>query len=245
MKSFSGIIGWLLLVVVLAVPSVLFYNWWTGTRKSEAPVQASTQRVSTAAIFTGAQDKPAAQPAAQAAAAAEAPVFQPAPVQPAVQSPPAPPATSAEPMASAPRAETRPVEEAPIPAAGPLSVARSTAADQGEAGAVPARTAPGSYFSPKSDRDPTMTPGDYQKIKDEERSRLENERMRQLALHKQRKVAGGESRIRLQGVVGNSVIINGEMYSVGDTVAGVKVLKIGPDYLIGEYKGKKFKKILQ
>jgi len=110
---------------------------------------------------------------------------------------------------------------------------------------VPARTAAGSYFNPKVTRDPMLSPEDYQKIKDEEAQRLETERQRQLSLARQLKENSGETRIKLQGIVGNSVIVNNEMHSVGDTVAGVKLLKIGPNYVIGEYKGKKFKKILQ
>jgi hypothetical protein len=34
------------------------------------------------------------------------------------------------------------------------------------------------------------------------------------------------------------------MYSAGNTVQGVRILKIGADYIIGEYKGNRFKKVL-
>ena len=89
-----------------------------------------------------------------------------------------------------------------------------------------------------------MTTGDYQAIRENEQQKLENERKYQLAIRKQR-YDDGEGRIKLQGIVGNSVIINGEMYSVGDTVTGVKIIKIGANYLIGERNGKRFKKILK
>ena len=90
-----------------------------------------------------------------------------------------------------------------------------------------------------------MSPGDYQRVREAEQAKLESERRLQLALRKQQYDAGGEGRIRLQGIVGNRVIINGEAYSVGDIVTGVKILKIGSNYLIGEYKGNKFRKILK
>ena len=211
MKSFTGMIGWLLLVVALAAPSLLFYNWWTGNKKNETAVQS----VSTATVFPGGQDKSAAPTVVQPSIAVKMPVLQPAPITPVSAA-------------------------APVTGIDPQRVYQSTAADQ-RGKTPPAHV---SYFSPKSDRDPTMTPGDYQKIQEEGRQRLKDERMKQQALLKQRKDAGGENRIKMQGIVGNSVIINGEMHSVGDTVTGVKIIKIGPNYIIGEYKGKRFKKNL-
>ncbi len=147
-------------------------------------------------------------------------------------------ATAAKPVSAA---ET-------IAAADPQPAALSTATAReglGASASVSTPAAAGSYFNPKSDRDPTMTPADYQTIKNEERAKLEKERARRLAMLRQLKESGGESRIKLQGIVGNSVIINGEMYSAGNTVNGVKILKIGSNSIIGEYKGRKFTKILQ
>ena len=234
MKGSAAIIGWTLLVAVLAVPSFLFYNWWASNKKNESAAQVQIQSVSTATIFAGAQDKTAAQPPfSQTPTAAEGPIFQSAPAGQSVQSSPAP--------------------AVPVPAAvakqgaGAQSVTHSTAAAQAEkaySSSASTQTVHGSYFNPNTDRDPTMTPLDYKKIKDEELQRIESERMRQLALRK-KQYDNGEGRIKLQGIVGNSVIINGEMYSVGDTVLGIKIIKIGSNYLIGDNKGRKFKKILQ
>ncbi|MFA6433900.1 MAG: hypothetical protein WCW52_04325 [Elusimicrobiales bacterium] len=217
MKSLTGAIGWFLLAAALVVPAFLFYSWWMGAKTNEAPVQVPVRGASTATVFGGAQDRPAAQPAADAAAPQAAGRLE----------------ETASAATFAQRAAGRPVDEV-SPAAVPQGTVRSTAA----------ALATGSYFSPKSDRDPTMTPEDYEKMREEAWQRLEDERARQLAARKQQKESGGENRIKLQGIVGDSVIINGEMYSVGRTVAGVKILKIGPNYIIGEYKGKKFRKSL-
>jgi hypothetical protein len=243
MKGFTGIIGWLFLATVLIVPSYFVYDSWTSNKKNEAAVQAPVQIVPTVTIFAGAQDKPAAQPVVQASTAVKRPAFQAAPVQRVVQ-------PAVQPVV---QPIVAPVSTTPLSAAGPMAavdkqrVAQSTAAaDSIKAPSAPVstRTALGSYFGPKSDRDPMLTPDDYRKRREEVRARLENERMQQLAMRKQQYDAG-EGRIKLQGIVGNSVIVNGEMYSVGDSVTGVKILKIGSNYLIGEYKGRKFKKILQ
>ena len=231
MKNFTSVIGWLLMAVVLTVPSFLFYNWWTGT-KNEATVQIPAHSGSTATIFYDARDRSAVQPVVQASTAAGVSVFQAASVRRTDQSSVIAPVSTAVPMA----------------AAGIQRVAWSTAAAQGGGASltpVSTRTAGGSSFNPKYDHDPTMSPGDYQRVREAEQAKLESERRLQLALRKQQYDAGGEGRIRLQGIVGNRVIINGEAYSVGDIVTGVKILKIGSNYLIGEYKGNKFRKILK
>ncbi|MEI7482953.1 MAG: hypothetical protein WCK75_11490, partial [Elusimicrobiota bacterium] len=197
--------------------------------KTEAEVRGPVQSVSTATIFSDAQDKSAAQPAASVPMASEGAVFKGVPAQKTVA------------------AFTAPVYGAvSMAAADPQLLIQSTAAaaQVKKTPSVSAQTARWSYFNPKSDRDPTMTPADYQAIRENERQKLENERKYQLNMRKQR-YDDGEGRIKLQGIVGNSVIINGEMYSVGDTVMGVKILKIGSNYLIGEHNGKKFKKILK
>jgi len=230
MKNFTTIIGWLLLVAVLAVPSFLFYNWWTNNNKTEADARAPVQSVSTATIFADAQDRSAAQPAVSVPVASEGTVFKGAATHPIV------PASNVS------------VGAASMAASDTQLLIQSTAAaaqvKKTPSVPVSAQTSRWSYFNPKSDRDPTMTPSDYQMIQENERQKLENERKYQLSIRKQR-YDDGEGRIKLQGIVGNSVIINGEMYSVGDTVTGVKILKIGSNYLIGEHNGKKFKKILK
>lgn len=228
MKNLTSLLGWLLLAAILAVPSFLFYNWWSTNKKNEALAQVPVQSISTAAIFPGAPDASTTLP----------------------QSVPQPQKTA--------RVEESPADNAPAPSTAAQistaavkspSAAQSTAAVGGSmAPAAQAQASThsplASFFNPKSDRDPTMSPAEYRKLHEEEERRREEERNRQLALHRRTIESGGETRITLQGIVGNSVIINGEAYWVGNTVKGVKLLKIGSDYVIGEYKGRKFKKVL-
>jgi hypothetical protein len=126
-----------------------------------------------------------------------------------------------------------------MPAPAPVLKAESPSA------ARSVRSAPTSYFATRSGRDPTISPDEYVRLKEEEDRRLETERQRRILMMKRRKESGGESRINLQGIVGGNMIINGEMYSVGDTVMGVKLLKMGSNYVIGEYRGRQFKKVLK
>ena len=85
-----------------------------------------------------------------------------------------------------------------------------------------------------------LSPDDYRHMKEDELRRAEEERQARLSRNRHAKEAGIETRIRLQGIVGNAAIINGEMYTAGQTVYGGKLVKIGTDYIIGEYKGKRF-----
>jgi hypothetical protein len=98
-------------------------------------------------------------------------------------------------------------------------------------------------------RDPTITPAEYRRMKEEEEVRIEEERQRDAMARAARNMkvreGSGESRIRLQGIVGNAVIINGEMYNVGNTVNGVRILEIKQDYIIGKFKGKTFRKVMK
>ncbi|OGS29922.1 MAG: hypothetical protein A2218_12230 [Elusimicrobia bacterium RIFOXYA2_FULL_53_38] len=230
MKNFTSLIGWLLLAAILAVPSFLFYNWWASNKKNETATQAPVQSVSTATIFAGSQDTPT-----QTSPPAFPQQQKTAPVEKHVQEN-VHPASAARVSTAAAKSQrltqsTAAVQESATPAAQAMGLTQAVSTS--------------SYYNPKSDRDPTITTEEYRTMKEAENFRRETERQREFSLHRQLKEAGGESRIKLQGIVGNSVIINGEMYAVGNTVQGVKLLKIGSNYVIGEYKGKKFRKILQ
>ncbi len=240
MKSLTSVLGWTLLVAVLAVPSFLFYNWWAKSRQqavAEMP-QEPAQNIfpsqeRTAPPAAAPQPAPAVQPAPpnpQPPAAAPQP--KPAPVQEAGVKPPREPSASAQ----APEPAARPeVSTAAAPAVQP-----STAAAQGGSDQKPA-----SAYKPRTDRDPTLSPDDYQRIKDLEAARLEAERQARWAERNRPKAPDITSRLQLQGIVGNAAIINGEMYSVGQSVLGARIIKVGANYVIVEHKGKKFRKVLQ
>ncbi|MCM2267439.1 MAG: hypothetical protein NDI60_06635 [Elusimicrobiales bacterium] len=238
MKNLGSLVGWTLLLAVLAVPSFLFYNWWT-ENKRQASAETAAEPVQ-ANIFPAAEkDRPAAEPVAAAPAqplpaVAARPAAIPAP-QPA-QKPaaaPAAPAASPAPEPAPAVAEVKPQGQA---------VQASTSAFQPVA--VSSGPKPVSYYAPKSDRDPVLSPADYSRIKEAELRRRELERQQRAASRKPSEPQI-ESRLKLQGIVGSAAIINGEMYSAGQTVYGARILKVGADYVIGEYKGRKFRKVLK
>ena len=249
MKNFTSILGWLLLVAVLAVPSFLFYNWWSkGNQQNQAelvheplagnvfPSEKNSPGAATPQPSAVPPQAPASAPQPQAAASS-APAAQPpasqAPGRPAAQ--PAetpdqrPPSASSKPPAEA----SRPVQEPAVSTTSMKTVELST------------KTKTFSYYNPKSTRDPTFSTDDYRRIQEEKERREELERQRKMVVSQKPKEPKPETRITLQGIVGNAAIINGDMYTVGKTVRGVKILKIGTDYIIGEFNGKKFRKVLK
>jgi len=249
MKNFTSILGWLLLIAVLSVPSFLFYNWW---RKSKLQVSAElTNEPVSGSVFPsdkGGQSTAARQPLP--APVRNEPVKQPAPEQEAST---APAAMAQEPASAQDSpAETPLPPAASRPGAAPLVQQESADPAAQAAGSDAAQvesstfTKPVSYYSPKSRRDPTFSPDDYSRIRNEQLQREEADRLQRMAENRRPpREPGPETRISLQGVVGNAAIINGDMYYVGQTVRGVKVLKIGADYIICDYKGKRFRKVLK
>ena len=260
MKDFNAsdkiitLLGWLLLIAVLAVPSFLFYNWLSKSKQrnqaelAHAPVTGSVFP-SDKTSQTSVARQPSAAPA-QSAVKAQAPKPAETPKAAPAAPPSGRPAVQPVPEEQPPSASARPPAAVPASAQAPVI---STAAEQGQArgGAVQDQvlTSTGpkliSYYKPKSTRDPTFSPDDYRRIKEDQRRREEAERMQLLAEARKPKDPGPETRISLQGIVGNAAIINGDMYYVGQSVRGVKILKIGTDYLVGEYRGKKFRKVLK
>ncbi len=254
MKNFSSILGWLLLIAVMAVPSFLFYNWWSKS-KQQAALELVREPVS-GSVFPSdknAQPAPARQappaPPAQQAKPAEAKPQEPAKTAAAADA--GPDQAGGEPGEQPPSASSKPPDAAPKPARAPL-VSSAAAPGAVEAPAkqdqVETSTAqkPVSSYEPKTPRDPTYSPDDYRRIKEDELRRAEAERQQRLAAEarKPREIPP-ETRISLQGIVGTAAIINGDMYSVGQSVRGIKIIKIGTDYIIGDYKGKRFKKVLK
>lgn len=235
MKSFTSLLAWLLMAAVLAVPSFLFYNWWSNSKKQ---VSAEiSQGPAAAPVFQPEGGAQASQPAAQAPAVQ--PGAQPVPEAAApAQRPPSAAAAAPEP---APAQQPAAQPEA-APAAQPEAQPEAAAQQGVEGSTVPK---PVSYYAPKSDRDPTFSPDDYKRIRDEAMQRAEAEQLVQNAERNKPREPGPETRVVLQGIVGNAAIINGDMYTAGQTVRGVKIVKVGADYVICDYKGKKFRKVLK
>ena len=238
MKGMNAVLGWLLMLAVLAVPSFLFYNWWMKNKQQTAAETIQSASPATS-VFPPADPPRSASPAdKQPLAAASAPTFAvtaaAATVGPAAMPAPA----QAQPPAAVSAAAPVPVATAPV-----RQAAASTPAPAQPA-AVSTSGVQASWYHPKSTRDPMLSPEDYQRIRESEEQRLEAERDRLTREHQHAKDSGIESKLRLQGIVGTAALINGEMYTAGQTVNGAKILKVGADYIIGEYKGKKFKKTI-
>lgn len=252
MKNFASIFGWILLAAVLAVPSFLFYNWWSDNKAKEAQLAASSQQGVPRDFFPS-QEK-AAAPGADTppapSASAEAPAPEARPAEPAGQEAARPAAApAAGEIAPAPRAAAAP---RPAPAAGEPGPEQPAAArPAAESAAAPAggggRTAEeqASYFKPATDRNPFFTPEDYARIRAEEYRRRQEARDRAKAAAQVPREVLVESRMNIQGIVGTNVIINGEMYSRGDTVMGARIITIGSNFIIGEHKGRRFRKYMQ
>ncbi|MDT8286826.1 MAG: hypothetical protein RQ748_06930 [Elusimicrobiales bacterium] len=252
MKNFASIFGWILLLAVLAVPSFLFYNWWSANKAKEAQLAASQQGVPRD-FFPGDEKLDGEADASPAAPSADS---QPlvTPDQPGADQPEAAPAGGETEEGKQPEPPLRPAEAEP-PGEEPQGgqPAPETAGADPSAGETPAEGAAeaeedspeaASYFEPKTERNPFLTPDDYARIRADEYRRRQEARQRSQANQKPREVRV-ESRITIQGIVGTNVIINGEMYSRGDTVLGAKIIRIGPNYIIGEHKGRRFRKYMQ
>jgi hypothetical protein len=234
MKSINTVLGWLLMLAVLAIPSFLFYNWWSKNKMQGAGEAA--MEVPVKDVFSQAeqqsQPRPAFVPEAstglvQTASAAQLPV--------AVSTLPAAekPLSQAVALSSSmPPALQGAAQPQPVPGA---AVARSTG---------PVKR---SYYAPKGTRNPMLSMQELDRIKEAEQDRIDAERQARMSQQQTRKPRdmGIENRIRLQGVVGNAAIINGEMYYEGQSVLGGKLIKVTDSYIIMEHKGKRFRKNMQ
>ena len=82
MKSLTSVLGWTLLLAVLAVPSFLFYNWWTKSRQQvsaeltqEAPAHNLFTPPDNASVPVSAVSSAPARPAQQDEMSLEIPAF--------------------------------------------------------------------------------------------------------------------------------------------------------------------------
>lgn len=228
MKTLTGTVSWLIMAIVMAVPAFLFYNWWANNhKKGEQAVQSG---INTPRAFMNAQTEklPASQPDAVTMQSMHQPVTR-------------------NPVVVSTKTVIKSVSNSQLPQAWRAeasAVAESTTSASQRSTDSQVVTSTSSYFEPKTTRDPTISPEEYAQMREQELAKKEAERERELAMRKQGQDAGGASRIRLQGIVGTSAIINGEMFYAGNSINGIKLLKVGANYIIGEYKGKKFKKTI-
>ncbi len=112
-----------------------------------------------------------------------------------------------------------------------------------------------SSFSSQTNRNPFLSPMDYELIKKaEEEKRKKEELLKQIA-EEQKKNASHKKKddypdfikgIKLQGIVGKYAIINGDMVQEGYYYRKkILVEKVFSSYVIINYKGKKYKLIIK
>jgi hypothetical protein len=228
--------GWVLLIAVLAVPGVLFYRWYShlhDARKQELSLKVRT-RLPADGPFSNSQNKdklvnPMAAPATASTAAAAAPPAEPA--QPVSQTP-----------------------LAPVPV---QDLMQSALTGKPDIAAVRTDSAPAAAAGPAAEdftlwRDPMLSPYDLVRIKQEQedaRRRQEEIRRASQPRRESRRRAQTDPRqlVNLQGIVSgggsaNRAIVNGEVVREGQTISGVKVLRITTRDVTFSYKKKQFTK---
>lgn len=220
-----GGLGWAILAVALAVPGVLFYNWWSHLKaEREKTVAAKARgRVQNGAVFQSSPNARLINPISESASAL--PVAAPdAPVASTV------PAVASEAIAGAPLPE-------PIvnPAASVFAASEPPAA-------------------PPLPRDPTLSPSDRLREREAEAAKLRaardlDEMSRTKLAGKSKKPALPTKGMEVQGIIinpesGNKAIVNNEVVGIGSYVgkSKVKVVKISDSGVTFEFDGRRFSK---
>ncbi|MFA6029046.1 MAG: hypothetical protein WC969_04230 [Elusimicrobiota bacterium] len=260
--SQRSVVGWLILVAALAVPAVLFWNWW-GKMKAQSPQESARKAAASAFGGLSSQGVPATPLAAGATAQAEAVPAASTGVIPAAQAAQNPPPSSPAPQASAvpPTAPAAPGAAA-LPPAGPAAPPAAPVAGQNPVPVAPGAAAPAAgqaaarsdviEYNPSTNRDPTLSPVDIKRMAQEA---LQKElSMRQIMEEARRpkdepkKVVHNEppieTRIQLYGIIatpnGISALVNDSIVSEGDRILGATVKKITTGTVVFEYRKRTF-----
>ncbi len=258
MKNITNFIGWLLLAAVLIVPAFLFYNWWTNKKTIQladnTPAEGgamigdvfkkdnqnlSVDMNTSSFVAGGARKSGIVNDSSDEISQNEGGDQNNQTYQKQTGGADVSPDFSTNKSAVQDQAESIVSVESVSP--------ESDMADKPAKYAQSKSTQPpkASYFDPKSDKDPTISPSEYAKIKEDRANILERERLRRLEELRRSSRNSVKYKLKFQGVIGNNVIINGEMYSVGDRVMGAKIIKIGSNYFIAVHKGKRFRKTIK
>ena len=225
----KSLLGWLILLGALAVPAVLFYQWWTQMQKTTT--FEAKQKVPEGGAFEGVRSgqEGAGAPGAPEASGAPDGAASSAPAVPAAG---APGEAAAAPVAAAATAAGAPPVGAP--GAGAVAPAPASPAPSG-----PARSDGKARieYSPKTTRDPTLSLADLRELAKQKYLKEMNRRdMIEAAKPKELKRPSGPTgdelcaKIDLQGLIGtpdgSAAIINDEVRHVGDRVGGLEVKHI-------------------
>jgi hypothetical protein len=232
--SARGGLGWVILVVALAVPGVLFYNWWSHLKADrEKTVAAKARgRVPDGGVFQSSPNAKLVNP-----------------MTPAVSTAAATPPVAAVPAVSAAPQDASAATIAVMP---PVT-APAAGADQAPALSSATATAPALPLK----RDPTLSPFDQVRLVEMDEARrkaaedLENMKRARLDGKRPRKAKAinPTTLLNLQGIVSNpesgfKVIVNDEVLGAGEYVGStkIKIVKITDLGVTFEYQGKRFSK---
>jgi hypothetical protein len=242
--SARGGLGWVILVIALAVPGVLFFNWWSHLKadREKAVAAKARGRVPDGGVFQSSPNVKLVNPMTPAVAPANA----------------APPAAVAVASAPAVGAGAPGVQNAAavVPGAAPLTPPGTV---QTPAPGTPPIQAPAFSSSTAAalplKRDPTLSPFDQVRILEEEEAK--RRAAEDLANAKNVKVRGPKPKppvdpktlVNLQGIISNTdtgfkAIVNDEVLSAGEFIGKTKIriVKITDLGVTFDYKGKKFSK---
>jgi len=229
----SRTIGWLILLAALAVPALFFQNFLKKMQTSATPYEV--KRKPEGGAFGNVRSQPggglpnpiqsSSSPATAASGTPPATTspggFQPAPNEPQ-PAPPQDPAP-ASPDAAAPEA--------------PLTAQASDGRERIE-------------YAPQSERDPTLSVIDEQKLAlEREAQRRTDEDMRSRVSESKKKkvvrVKTSEEQIQVQGIVGTQAIVNDEVRQVGDKVLGCTIARVTSKGVFIRCGGKSIYKTVQ
>lgn len=226
-----GGLGWVILVIALAVPGVLFYNWWSHLKadREKAVAAKARGRVPEGGVFQSSPNAKLVNPMAPTVSTTVAAV------------PVAVPANAAAPAPAAAQAAT-------IPAPG----ATALAPGEGQTSMFSSMTATALPLK----RDPTLSPFDQVRLLEEEEARR---KAAQDLIDAAKPKARGGSRakpkanpatmVNLQGIVSNpesgfKAIVNDEVLGAGEFIGStkIKIVKITDLGVTFDYMGKRFTK---
>ena len=247
MKSF---LGWLLLLVALAVPAVFFFNWWT--KMEAAKTESSTPQIKKKAFGpvrstqTGGLSNPIKKPGETEAVKDMTP----------------PTAVVSSSGSASSQGEMSPQADSTDNARGPMTASEARLAASSPPAGGPAASGVSRKkmrkpqvleYNPQTNRDPTLSVLDIKILA------LREEARRQALMPKPKpnpKPAPAPvakplpppvwKQITVQGIIstpnGRAAIVNDELRYLGDEVLGAVIKKITSSNVIFRYKGKTFYK---
>ena len=217
--SGRGGLGWAILVFALAVPGVMFFNWWSHLKadREKAVAAKARGRVPDGGVFQSSPNSKLVNPMTPAVStAAPAAVTQaPAPAETVSVSSPAVGAAAAPPAASTLAVSSTAVTGLPLkrdPTLSPFDQVRILEEEEIK------RAAAEALANLKKPRGPKAI-----------------------------KTVDPKTLVDLQGIISNpesgfKAIVNNEVVSVGETVGKVRIVRITDGGVVFEYKGKRFSK---